>query len=305
MNSNFKLIADNLHFSEGPRWKDGKLWFSDFYHHAVMTADEMGNVEKIVDVPNQPSGLGWLPNGDLIIVSMLDRKLLKFKDGNLTEHADMSKLTPFRCNDMVIDKNGNAYIGNFGSIHHGKDIKPTVLIKVDSNGNSSIAASNLDFPNGTVITPDGKKLIIGETYAGRLTAFDLDTDGNLSNRRVWAHMMPNLFYYSTRIMRLLKITPKEGKGIPYPVPDGICLDEKMGIWIASPTTSEVVRYTEGGKITDRITTPNRAYACMLGGSDGKKLFVCTADASEPEEAKAVKSGKIYSINVEHAKAGYP
>ncbi len=106
MNSNFKLIADNLHFSEGPRWKDGKLWFSDFYHHAVMTADEMGNVEKIVDVPNQPSGLGWLPNGDLIIVSMLDRKLLKFKDGNLTEHADMSKLTPFRCNDMVVDKNG-------------------------------------------------------------------------------------------------------------------------------------------------------------------------------------------------------
>ena len=118
-------------------------------------------------------------------------------------------------------------------------------------------------------------------------------------------MMPNLFYYYTKTMRFLKITPKEGKGIPYPVPDGICLDEKMGIWIASPTTSEVVRYTEGGKITDRITTPNRAYACMLGGSDGKKLFVCTADASEPEEAKAVKSGKIYSINVEHAKAGYP
>ena len=184
MNSNFKLIADKLHFSEGPRWRDGKLWFSDFYHHAVMTADEMGNVEKIVDVPNQPSGLGWLPNGDLIIVSMLDRKLLRFKDGNLTEHADMSKLTPFRCNDMVVDKNGNAYVGNFGSIHHGKNIKPTILIKVDPLGNPSIATSKLDFPNGTVITPDSKRLIIGETYAGRLTAFDLDADGNLSNRRV-------------------------------------------------------------------------------------------------------------------------
>jgi Gluconolactonase len=237
-----------------------------------MTADEMGNVEKIVDVPNQPSGLGWLPNGDLIIVSMLDRKLLKFKDGNLTEHADMSKLTPFRCNDMVVDKNGNAFVGNFGSIHHGKDIKPTILIKVDPDGTPSIAASNLDFPNGTVITPDGKILIIGETYAGRLTAFDIDTNGNLSNRRIWAYMMPNLFYYYTKTMRFLKITPKEGKGIPYPVPDGICLDERMGIWIASPTTSEVVRYTEGGKITDRIATPNKAYACMLGGSDGKKLF---------------------------------
>ena len=118
-------------------------------------------------------------------------------------------------------------------------------------------------------------------------------------------MMPNLFYYYTKTMRFLKITPKEGKGIPYPVPDGICLDEKMGIWIASPTTSEVGRYEEGGKITDRIATPNRAYACMLGGSNGNTLFVCTADASEPDAAKAIKSGKIYSISVNHAKAGSP
>ena len=138
-----------------------------------------------------------------------------------------------------------------------------------------------------------------------LIEFDIDTDGNLSNRRIWAYMMPNLFYYYTKTMRFLKITPKEGKGIPYPVPDGICLDEKMGIWIASPTTSEVVRYTEGGKITDRIATPNRAYACMLGGSNGNTLFVCTADASEPDAAKAIKSGKIYSISVNHAKAGSP
>ena len=118
-------------------------------------------------------------------------------------------------------------------------------------------------------------------------------------------MMPNLFYYYTKTMRFLKITPKEGKGIPYPVPDGICLDEKMGIWIASPTTSEVVRYEEGGKITDRIATPNRAYACMVGGSNGNTLFVCTAAASEPDAPKAIKAGKIYSISVNHAKAGSP
>ena len=305
MNNEFKLEAENLYFAEGPRWHDNKLWFSDFYHKAVMTIDESGNLEKIVDIPNQPSGLGWLPNGDLIIVSMLDRKLMKFKDGKLSVHADLSELTPYRCNDMVIDVNGNAYVGNFGSLDHGTDIKPTCLIHVNPNGDPSIAAKNLDFPNGTVITPNGSKMIIGETYAGRLTSFDIDKEGKLSNRKVWSQMIPLYYYYITKLVRLLKITLEEGKGMPFPVPDGICLDDHMGIWVASPTTTEVVRYVEGGKITDRITTPNRAYACMLGGHDGKTLFVCTASASTPEQASSEKTGKIYSIRVNHPRAGYP
>ena len=166
MNSNFKLIADNLHFSEGPRWKDGKLWFSDFYHHAVMTADEMGNVEKIVDVPNQPSGLGWLPNGDLIIVSMLDRKLLKFKDGNLTEHADMSKLTPFRCNDMVVDKNGNAYVGNFGSIM-GTPIINQPQVGIIAIGVIRKLPSVIETDKGDFVGIR-KKLILSHTYDHRI-----------------------------------------------------------------------------------------------------------------------------------------
>ena len=305
MNNEFKLEARDLHFSEGPRWHDNKLWFSDFYNKAVMNLDESGNIEKIVDIPNQPSGLGWLPNGDLIIVSMLDRKLMKFSNGNLSLHSDLSNLTLFRCNDMVIDKDGHAYVGNFGSLEHATNIKLTCLIHVTPEGNASIAAENLDFPNGTVITPDGKKLIIGETYGGRLTSFEIDENKRLSKRKVWAQMIPKSYYYLTRIVRALRIPVKEGAATPYPVPDGICLDDQMGIWVASPTTSEVVRYTEGGKITDRITTPNRAYACMLGGQDGKTLFVCTANESTPEQASSEETGKIYSIRVDHPHAGCP
>ena len=305
MSAKFKLEAEGLHFGEGPRWHDSKLWFSDFYHKAVMTLDESGNVEKIVDIPNQPSGLGWLPNGDLLIVSMLDRKIMKFSKNLLTVHADLSSLTPFKCNDMVVDKDGHAYVGNFGSLEHATNIKPTCLIHVDPEGNADIAAEKLDFPNGTVITPDGKKMIIGETYGGKLTSFDIDENKKLSGRKVWAQMIPNSYYLLTRIVRALKIPVKEGRATPYPVPDGICLDNNMGVWVASPTTAEVVRYTEGGIITNRITTPNRAYACMLGGKEGKTLFVCTAKTSTPEQASVEKTGKIYSIEVEYSRAGCP
>ena len=134
----FKLVAKDLHFSEGPRWHDNKLWFSDFYQHAVFNVDENGTLEKVVDIPNQPSGLGWMPDGSMLIVSMLDRKVMKYKDGNLSVHSDLSKLTAFRCNDMVVDINGNAYVGNFGSIYHAKNIKPTCLIFVNVNGDAKI-----------------------------------------------------------------------------------------------------------------------------------------------------------------------
>ena len=301
----FELIAENLHFSEGPRWYQNKLWFSDFYHHAVFCVDENKNLEKIVDVPNQPSGLGWMPDGSMLIVSMLDRKVLKYKEGLLSVHADLSQITPYRCNDMVVDENGNAYVGNFGSIYHAKNIRPTHLIFVSNNGDAKIIERNLDFPNGTVITPDGKKMVIGETYAGRLTSFDINSDGSLSNREIWAQMMPSSYYLLTKIVRALKIPVKEGRATPYPVPDGICLDDQSGIWVASPTTSEVIRYTQGGMVTQRIKTPDRAYACMLGGKTGRTLFISTAKTSDPEIASREKNGKIYSTEVEYSHAGRP
>ena len=301
----FELVAENLHFSEGPRWHQNKLWFSDFYQHAVFSIDEQGILEKVVDIPNQPSGLGWMPDGSMLIVSMLDRKVMKFKEGQLSVHADLSQLTAFRCNDMVVDEIGNAYVGNFGSLYHAKNIKPTCLIFVNINGDAKIIERNLDFPNGTVITPDGKKMIIGETYGGRLTSFDINSDGSLTNRQIWAQMMPTSYYLITKIVRALKIPVKEGRATPYPVPDGICLDDHNGVWVASPTTSEVIRYTQGGEVTQRITTPDRAYACMLGGKTGTTLFISTAKTSDPEIASREKNGKIYSTEVEYPRAGKP
>ena len=262
MQTTLKLLVENVYFSEGPRWHNNKFWFSDFYQHAVFSVDANGVQEKIVDIPNQPSGLGWLPNGDMLIVSMHDQKLMRFSDGVLSLHSDLSHLTKFTCNDMVVDNDGHAYIGNFGTTQHNIDVKPTCLIHVTPDGKASIVAENLEFPNGTVITPDGKKLIVGETYAGRLTAFDINSDKTLSNRQTWAKMMPTWIFYVSKIRRFLKQVPKETNFAPR-VPDGICLDEGMGIWVASPTTFEVFRIEEGGNVTDIISTPQRAYACLL------------------------------------------
>lgn len=304
MNNELKLLADNLFFSEGPRWHKGKFWFSDFYQNAVFCINESGNVEKVVDIPNQPSGLGWLPNDDLLIVSMNDQKLMKLSNGNLSIHSDLSHLTSYTCNDMVVDADGHAYIGNFGTTKHNVDVVPTCLIHVSPDGKASIAAENLEFPNGTVITPDGKQIILGETYAGRLTSFDINPDKTLSNRKIWAQMMPTYIFYITKVRRFLKHKATEDT-YPIRVPDGICLDEEMGIWVASPTTSEVFRIENGGKVTDSIKTPQRAFACMLGGKDLKTLYISTADTSTPEIASVNKTGKIYTTRVDIPGAGWP
>ena len=304
MHTTLKLLVDNVYFSEGPRWHKNKFWFSDFYQRAVFSLDDSGTLEKIVDIPNQPSGLGWLPNGDMLIVSMHDQKVMRFSNGLLTVHSDLSHLTKYTCNDMVVDNEGHAYIGNFGTTKHNVDVVPTCLIHVTPEGIASIVANNLEFPNGTVITPDGKKLIVGETYAGRLTSFDINPDKTLSNRKVWAQMMPTWIFIITKIRRFLKQVAKES-GYAVRVPDGICLDEKMGIWVASPTTFEVFRIEEGGHVSDIISTPQRAYACMLGGSDGKTLHISTANDSTPDVAKSKPMGKIYTARVNYARAGNP
>jgi len=265
MHTTLKLLVEDIYFSEGPRWHNNKFWFSDFYQHAVFSLDESGTLEKVVDIPNQPSGLGWLPNGD---------------------------------------KDGHAYVGNFGTTKHNIDVVPTCLIHVAPDGVASIAADKLEFPNGAVITPDGKKLIVGETYAGRLTSFDINSDKTLSNRKIWAQMMPTWIFYITKIRRFLKQVAKES-GYAVRVPDGICLDEAMGIWVASPTTFEVFRIEEGGLVTDIVSTPQRAYACMLGGPKGKTLLISTANDSTPEIAKSKPMGKIYTTRVKYARAGNP
>ena len=290
MDRKLTTLMDGLTFGEGPRWYRGKFYFSDFYSHKVYSLDLEGNYEVIVEVPNQPSGLGWMPDGTMLIVSMKDRKLLSFKENLLEERADLSQLAGFHCNDMVVDKTGNAYVGNFGfNTYEGEEIKSTNLILVKPDEEPVIAADDLLFPNGAVITTDDRTLIVGETYAARLTAFDKNEDGSLSNRRVWADLKENA---------------KDGY---VPLPDGMCLDEEGAIWVASPSTAEVIRVHEGGMISERIPVETNAFACMLGGEDGRTLFICTSNGSgvDPDSALKEKSGKIEITNVMVPGCGKP
>ena len=290
MERKLETLMKGLTFGEGPRWHENKFYFSDFYSHKVYSLDLSGKHEVIVEIPNQPSGLGWTPDGTMLIVSMKDRKLMSFKDGLLTERADLTELSGFHCNDMVVDIDGNAFIGNFGfNTYDGEEIKPTNLILVRPGEEPVLAADNLFFPNGTVITPDNKTLIVGETYAARLTAFDKSEDGSLSNRRIWAD---------------LKVNAEEGT---VPLPDGMCIDEEGAIWVASPSTAEVIRVQEGGMISERIPVQTNAFACMLGGEDRRTLFICTSNGSgvDPEAALREKSGKIEITQVDVPGCGKP
>jgi sugar lactone lactonase YvrE len=276
-----ETLLEGLVFGEGPRWHDGKLWFSDMHARWVMTVDLAGRAEKIVEVPNLPSGIGWLPDGRLLVVSMRDRKLLRLDGKKLTAHADISKLASFDCNDMVVDGLGRAYVGNFGyDLHADAPQKPAELVLVTPDGKALVVARDLQFPNGTVITPEGKTLIVGESFGAKLTAFDVASDGSLTRRRVWA-------------------------AVDNMVPDGICLDAEGAIWVASPLSEEMLRVREGGAVTHRFKPSRRPYACMLGGPDRRTLFVVTAETHNPSEALAKRSGRIEIIEVEVPGAGFP
>ena len=275
-------MVDGLRFAEGPRWHEDHLWFSDMHALTVNRLDpDSGEVERVVEVPQQPSGLGWDPDGRLLVVSMLDRRLLRLVDGTLETVADLSAIATFHCNDMVVDSAGRAYVGNFGfDFLAGGPPVPAKMAMVGPDGAVSVAADDLLFPNGTVITPDGRTLIVGETYGARLTAFDVAADGTLSNRRVWAQL--------------------DGA-----VPDGICLDEAGAIWVASPVSNEVLRVAEGGAVLDRIPTSRGAFACMLGGPHRRTLFICTAESSDPDAAAADANGRIEVIEVDVPGTGLP
>ena len=304
-----KKLTGGLYFGEGPRWHKNKLWFSDFYSHKVMTLDENNSLETVCEVPNQPAGLGWLPNGDLLIVSMLDRKILRFSEGSISVHADLSEYVAHKCNDMVVGRDGTAYVGNFGMGDAGESLNSTHLMIVKSDGTVLKGPDNLLFPNGTVITEDGKNLIIAETLGAKLTSFDIEDNGELTNRKLWARTSP---LFSLLIIKFLSSMGFDLSKVDFSkysknlhVPDGICLDEKNGIWIASPTTKAVVRIEKGGNITDTINTPKGAFACMLGGKERKTLYVIISNSSDPEEAQASPEGEIHSIEVEIPGVGKP
>jgi len=274
-------LLEGLHFPEGPRWQDGKLYFSDMHGDRVIAAGLDGRASVVCEVPNWPSGLGWLPDGRMLVVSMTDRKLMRMDPNGLKVHADLSTLAPFHCNDMVVDGKGRAYVGNFGFDNHAQQTpRPTVLIMVTPDGVARAVAGDLLFPNGTVITPDGRTLIVAETFGRRLTAFDIAPDGSLANRRLWADLGGNF-------------------------PDGIALDAEGAIWAACPTRSEVIRVKQGGEVTETIKVATDAFACILGGPGRKTLFVLTAATSGPERCRVETTGRIEFTQVDVAGAGWP
>ncbi len=276
-------VLEGLVFPEGPRWRDGRLFFSDMHAHEVVAMSPDGARETIVRADGPVSGLGWTPDGRMLIVAMAARAVLRLEpNGALVTHADLSSVATHLANDMVVDATGGAYVGNFGfSLHPPEPPKPAKLARVSPEGAVSVAADDLLFPNGAMITPDGKTLIVGESFGRRLTAFDIAPDGALSNRRIWAAM------------------PGEA------VPDGACLDADGAIWVASPTTNETLRLAEGGAVLDRIACDRMAIACMLGGADRRTLYILTAESTDPDICKAKRSARIEAVRVDVPGAGLP
>ncbi len=289
MSRNAAVIADNFTFTEAPRWHDGRLWFSDFYDHAVKTITATGDVEVMVSVPGQPSGLGWLPDGRLLVVSMRDRKVMRLEpSGEPVEHADLNGVAAFHCNDMVVDALGRAYVGNFGYDVHTFESDPDSgleriaanLAFVDIDGTVSVANDDMRFANGAVIIPahpheagGAALLVVAESDAGQLSSFKIHADGSLSGRQVWAKL--------------------HGR-----VPDGICLDADGNIWVANAIAAECVLVAPGGEILDTVTTSAPCFACALGGDDGRTLFLATAASPLPGPAVEHRGAKIESVAVD-------
>lgn len=285
------ILTDGLHFGEGPRWHQGRLWFSDFYDHAVKSVDSAGEVRTEYTFDDQPSGLGWLPDGRLLVVSMRQLAVLRQEGDQFVLHADLSGLARHLCNDMVVDGAGRAWVGNFGFDLDAEfdrrgpegvltDHPVTNLARVDPDGSVHLAAPDMHFPNGSVVTPDGKTLIVAETLAMRLTAFDIGDSGELLNRRLWA----------TVGMR---------------APDGICLDANGNIWVANALAPECVLFAEGGQELQVVNTSQNCYACMLGGADGRDLHLVTAQSSHHDIVGVERTGKIETLRVEVPGAGWP
>ena len=284
-------VVSGLAFPECPRWHESHLWFSDIADGKVLRASPDGQVSVIAQELGRPAGLGWLPGGEMLVAEGDRRRLARLDRGEWRTHADLSTTIPFPCNDMVVDAKGRAYVGNWGFDYVARaPAAPTVLVCVLPSGDSFVAAEEMLFPNGSAVTPDGRTLLVAETYAGRVSAFDVAPEGRLSNRRTWARF-------------------------EHVRPDGICLDEGGALWIASPPTRQIVRALPGGEITHSISIDNDPLACMLGGEDRRTLFIASSalfrerTGSWPfhtrEQLREVRAGRIDSIRVECPGAGLP
>jgi sugar lactone lactonase YvrE len=288
------VFVDGLHFGESPRWHDGRLWYVDFYDSVVNSVDDHGVVRRELEVPGEPAGLGWMPDDRLLVVARKPRMVLRLDDdGALVEHGDLNPTATFYGNDMVVDAVGRAYVGNFGfdldrfieehgeaALVHPPGPPTAAVVRIDVDGTAHVAASGLNFPNGSVITPDGRTLIVAETLSGQLTAFAIGDGGALSGRRVWA-------------------------ALSWCAPDGICLDAEGRVWVANAIASECLLVAEGGEVVDRVVTSQTCFACMLGGHERRTLFMMTAPTSKETVVSVIRSGRIEQATVDVGGAGRP
>ncbi|MDH2054239.1 SMP-30/gluconolactonase/LRE family protein [Achromobacter marplatensis] len=292
------VLASGYTYLEGLRWHEDRLWASDFYTEQVIAVDLQGRVEQICRVPQQPSGLGWLPDGRLLISSMKDRKVLRREpDGTLAVHADLSALTGGHINDMVVDAQGRAYVGNFGfDLMAGAPVATTTLVRVDTDGVAQVVADGLCFPNGSFITPDGKTLIVNETFGNRISEFDIQANGALGPRRDWADFgaLPD-----SDDLSVLIAASAIG-------PDGGALDAEGAVWVADAIGKRIVRVERGGKILEQIDTGEFGiFAAALGGPDGRTLFMAAAPDFIEANRRAKPEGRILMTQVDVPHAGRP
>jgi sugar lactone lactonase YvrE len=280
----FETLADGGSFFEGPRWRDGRWWVSDFYRHTVSAIDPDGTTEEVMTVDGQPSGLGWLPDGSLLVVSMRDRTVLRrAPDGTVGTYADIAPHCGGAANDLVVDAAGNTYVGNFGfDLMSGGTPQAANLVHIAPDGTVGVAAGDLMFPNGSVVTPDGSTLVVGETMGGRYTAFTIGEGGALTDRREWA-------------------------ALPGVAPDGCTLDAEGCIWAADALANRLVRVAEGKGVVEEVPAPDGlgVYACMLGGPEGTTLLACVAPDYFEHNRAAAREAKLVTTTVDVPHAGLP
>ena len=274
-------LASGFIFLEGLRWRDDRLWMSDMWGGVCYHLSPKGEKQPICTVPNRPSGIGFLPNGVPLVISMTDRKLMKLVEGQLELYADLSNVATGELNDILVDGSGRAYVGNFGyDLFGGAEAKTANIAMVTPDGAISVVADDLVFPNGMVLIDNDRTLVASETFANRLTAFDVGADGKLANRRVY-------FDLGER------------------TPDGICVDQQEGIWVSSFVTGEFLRVTRDGLISDRIAcNDKRAVACALGGADGRTLFCSTFGGHLEDMVARRPLGAIETVRVEVPGIGF-
>jgi sugar lactone lactonase YvrE len=281
MMAELRTLVTGLVVGESPRWHDGRLWYANWGAQEIRTVDDSGSGEVIARAP-KPAGycIDWLPDGALIVTGE-DSLLRRAADGSFTTHADLSALGE-GWNEVTVDGRGNIYVNSVGFRFGQEDFRPGTIAVVRPDGTATQVADNIAFPNGMVITPDNSTLVIAESWANKLSAFDIESDGALSNRRVWAEVSG----------------------------DGICLDAEGAIWCSgvSGNTPECLRVREGGEVLDRITLDRACFACMLGGEDGRTLFLMTAEWRGVErmgELFRSQTGQVQTMRVDLPHAGRP